>query len=158
MTLVEVMISSIILLILVAAMLTFFNVIQRTNIRQEKRNEITGQMRLAIDNMTKEIRQASVIRITSSASVMDMDTYVNGTSKHVVWTATGTILTRSVDGGAARTFLEGLTSTNLFTYAPGITDATDITIDLRARPVRFTADPAVVRLTSQVRLRNRSAA
>lgn len=146
-----------VLLVVLTSMATFFNVIQRTSMRQDKRNEVTDNMRLAMERITKEIRQATAIRDGSGGSLLDFDTYVDGTATHLTYTAAGTTLSRTVSGHA-QTLLTGLTTvTGVFTYSPGITNATDVTIDLHARPTRFSTDPTAVELTSQVRLRNRRA-
>lgn len=150
----EMTVTMSIFLMLLTAMVTSFSTIQRTNIRQEKRNQVNGEMRLVMERLTKEARQATKIYSTSNATKLDMDTYLDGTLTRVVYTATGTTFTRGTPSGGTRTILEGLTSTTIFTYTPTVEGATDIAIDLRARPVRFSTDPAVVRLTSEVRLRN----
>jgi Tfp pilus assembly protein PilW len=141
-------------LIVATAMYTLFAVVQRTTIRQDARNQVTGEMRIAMERLTKEIRQASVVHADSTDAVLHIDTYENDVATTTTWTAAGTTLTRT-EGTSSQLLVDGLLSTSIFAYSPTTTGATDITITLRARPKNYSTDPAVVELVSQVRLRNR---
>lgn len=153
-TLLELVITTALLLLVVSSMLTFFVSVQRTTTRQEQRSHTTDDVRLAMDRITKEVRQAQTIRTGSGASVLDMDTYVNGVAKHIVYTASGTSLTRTIDG-VTQTLLTRLSSISPFTYTPSVTAPTLVGVTIQSRTQTSTAEAAVVSLTSDVRLRNR---
>ncbi|MFN2613377.1 MAG: PilW family protein [Actinomycetota bacterium] len=155
MSVIELTIALGVFLIVVTAMYTLFAVVQRTTVRQDKRNEVNNDIRLSMERMSKEIRQATNIYSDSGVSLLHMDTFDNGSAITVTWRASGTTLTRTM-GTTTSTLLTGLTSTSIFAYSPSITGATDVTLTLKARPAHYSTDPAVIVLTSQVRLRNRS--
>jgi len=155
-TLVELMITTLILSLVVASMLTFFGSLQRTAAREASRSEATDAIRVAMDRMTKDIRQAIDIRAGSGAAFIDMDTFIDGVQHRIAYDASvGNKLTRRIDGGTATTMLERLTSTALFVYAPDALDPSVITVTLVARPEKFSQDVSDVTLTSEVKLRNR---
>ena len=153
-TLVEQLVVMAILMIVVTGMLGFFATLQKTTVRQTARGQALDDVRLVMERLTKETRQMSAIRSASGASVLDMDTYEDGVARRVTYTASGTTLTRSVNGGTALTVLRRLTTTSLFTYSPSVATPTDITIVLTARPEHYVSDAATVSLESEVKLRN----
>jgi hypothetical protein len=107
-------------------------------------------MRISMSRMTRELRQGSAIVGTPSASDLSVDTFIDGVQHEVHYVASGTALTRSVDGGAATPLQNDLASTNVFTYsddAPGI-----VTVTLVVKPEK--APNTTVSLESEVRLRN----
>jgi hypothetical protein len=140
--------------IVVAGMLSFFATLQKTTVRQTSRGQALDDIRLVMERVTKEARQMTGLRAGSSASVLDMDTYANGVAERITYTASGTTLTRSVNGATALTVLSGITSTTVFAYTPSVSAPTDITITLVAHPTHYATDSATVSLTSEVELRN----
>lgn len=140
------------LLVVVGSLLTVFESVQRTQMFAQERSQTLDDMRLALDRITKETRQASSVAATSTASVLDMQTYVNGTPTHVVYEASGSALTRADAGGSPVPILSNLNSTAVFTYAPAVDGAQVVTITLNVHPAR--RPDTVVSLTSEVRLRN----
>jgi hypothetical protein len=133
-------------------MLTIFTSVQRSTAFVQNRSEALDEMRLVIDQMTKEIRQATFVNPTSTASRIAMTTYLLGVPKQVVYQA-GTTLTRSVDGGTAQILASDLASTNVFTYTDAVTNVTLVGMTLQVHP-KFRPDTILV-LTSEARLRNR---
>lgn len=141
------------LLMVMAAMMTLFTSIQRTTTRQEQRAYARDGVRGALERITKDVRQATSIDAVSGATLLDMQTYVDGVPTRVVYTASGTTLTRTV-GSTSRPILGDLSSTSLFTYTPAPSTATLVSVSISVRP--YATDPTVVvTLTSDVRLRNR---
>jgi hypothetical protein len=117
------------------------------------------EMRVALNQMTREVRQASIVdELTSTPSRIAFDTYGPSGPLHVVYNATGTTLTRQVNAGAPVPVLSGLASTSVFTYvtAPPVPGAQWVQIHLQVRPKR-TPDTILV-LDSEVNLRNRTGA
>jgi hypothetical protein len=78
---------------------------------------------------------------------------VNGAETHVVYTASGTTLTRT-SGGSTSIVLERLASTSVFAYDPDVTDPSVVTITLGAKPEFYKTDTTVITLTSEIKLRN----
>ena len=140
--------------IVMGSILSVFMTMQRASIRQSARSEQGDLMRLSMERMTKEIRQATNVRAGSGASSLDIDTYVNGVETRVTYDATdGNRLTRTAEG-TTLPMLERLTSNDIFTYTPDVTGPSTITILLKARPEHFESDETIIELTSEVQLRN----
>jgi type II secretory pathway component PulJ len=151
----EVVVTSALLMLVVASMLTLFNGVQKTAAREQSRSETNDQLRLAMERLAKDIRQADAVRAGSTTSTIDLDTFASGVPTRVTWAVSGATLTRAVDGGTPITIVERVQQAEAFTYTPTITDPTVVTITLVAKPLKFSADPVTVTLTSEVTLRNR---
>jgi hypothetical protein len=143
------------LTIVLVSLLTIFMSVQRSTAFVQNRSEALDQMRLVIDQMTKEIRQATYISPNSIASRIEMTTYVMGVSKTVVYQAS-TSLTRRVNGGTTQILADHLASTNVFTYTDSVFSVQLVGMKLQVHP-RFRPDTTLV-LTSEARLRNGAAA
>lgn len=116
-------------------------------------------MRLTLNRMTRELRQASSVdETTSTPSRIEFDTYGPEGTRHVVYDLTGTTLTRAVNSGTPVTSLTGIASASIFTYvtAPPVPGAQWVRINLAVRPKR-TPDTILI-LDSEVNLRNRTGA
>ena len=156
-TLVELIITSALLLVVLAIVLdTFVSMVHSEAYTSDRMASLDG-MRVTLNKMTRELRQsASVTDASSTASHLEMDTYVHGSPVHVVYNASGGSLTRTVGSTAGAVVLKNLASTNLFTYveAPPVVGAQWVQILLQVRPKR--APDTVLVLDSEVNLRNRS--
>jgi len=152
-TLLELVVVTTLLMIVMTAILTGFEVVQKASVRESSRSEETDTVRLAMEQMTKDIRQASDVRAGSSASFLDIDTYLNGVAMHVSYTASGTTLTRTANG-VTLTLLSRLSTTSLFTYDPSVTEPSVVTVTLEASPEYFKTDATLITLTSEIKLRN----
>jgi prepilin-type N-terminal cleavage/methylation domain-containing protein len=154
-TLIELTIT-VAMLVLVLGM--FFEALgssQRSQSFAADRSEALDSLRTTIARVTKDARQATAIDATSSASRLDMQTYVDGVLATVVYQISGTTLTRSLNGGTGIILMTNLASPSLFTYEPpASTNAQVVTILLQATPKH--APNTTVQLTSEVRLRNLS--
>lgn len=157
-TLLEVTISVALLMLVSAAMLASFATMQRTAARESARSEAADQVRLTMDRISREIRQAVDIYPTSTADYLEMDTYVEGSVQHVIYDArTANLLTRTIDGNTV-TMLERLDVTAVWSYTPDVADPSVISVTLVAKPEKFKQDEATIELESQVQLRNRTGA
>lgn len=155
-SLVELIITLSLLLVVTGAMVAIFESVQKNAAFVQERSETLDTMRTAVDQMTKEIRQAKVVTTTSTASRLEMTTYLLGVQKSIVYEVTGENLTRSVDGGTAGVVQENLSSPNLFAYtkdAGGVVQL--VGLNLQVHPIR--KPNTIVVLASEVRLRNRIA-
>lgn len=128
-TVIELTVTIGILLIVMGAMLTVFESAQRTQAFAANRSETLDEMRLAMDQMAKDIRQATLIDPSSGPTKIEMDTYVLGVTQHVVYEASGETLTRSVGGAGATPIQRRLVTTSIFSYAPSVDDDGDGAID-----------------------------
>lgn len=116
-------------------------------------------MRVTLNVMTRELRQASSVNeVTSTPSRVEFDTYGATGPRHVVYEATGTVLTRTIDRGSAVKVLGALASTSIFTYvtAPPVPGAQWVRINLQVRPKK--SPETILVLDSEVNLRNRTGA
>jgi type II secretory pathway component PulJ len=152
-TIIELMMVCVLLMIVMTSILTAFGVIQTASVRESARSEESDQVRIAMERLSKEVRQAIDVRVGSSESFLDVDTYVNAEETHISYTASGTTLTRTVDGETT-TMLERLSTTDVFAYDPDVTDPSVVTITLAAKPEFYKTDATVITLTSEIKLRN----
>ncbi|TMK82609.1 MAG: hypothetical protein E6G46_05745 [Actinobacteria bacterium] len=152
-TLLELVVVTTLLMIVMTAILTSFEVVQKASVRESSRSEEMDTVRLAMEQMTKEIRQATDVRVGSSASFLDIDTYLNGVATHISYTATGTTLKRTANG-VTLTLLDRLSTTSLFSYDPSVTDPSVITVTIQSSPQYFKTDSTLITLTSEIKIRN----
>jgi prepilin-type N-terminal cleavage/methylation domain-containing protein len=87
------------------------------------RRDVFGDGRIALDRLSKQLRQGVSIDPTSDASTLKFSGYNDGASATIVWRATGTAapytLQESINGGTSfYTVLQSLTSKSVFTYTP----------------------------------------
>ena len=152
-TLLELVVVTTLLMIVMVAILTSFEVVQKASVRESSRSEEVDRVRLAMEQMTKEIRQAADVRAGSSASFLDLDTYLNGSAIHVSYTASGTSLKRTANG-VTLTLLDRLSTTSIFSYDPDVTNPSVVTVTLESSPQYFKADTTLITLTSEIKIRN----
>jgi len=158
-TIVELMITSTLLMIVLMVIYGAFDQVVKSQAYEADRSESLDGMRITLNRMTRELRQASSVDETASTSSnLVFDTYGRTGPRHVVYSVSGTSLTRKVGNGNAVTVQKSLDSATLFTYvdAPPVPGAQWVQINLRVRPPR-TPDTVLI-LDSEVNLRNRTGA
>jgi prepilin-type N-terminal cleavage/methylation domain-containing protein len=118
------------------------------------RGNVLSDGRFALDQLSKELRQAESVDATSTSSMIKFLSYQNGVSKTYVWRVTGTAIPYSLqvsrNGGSTYTTVLGeLTSTSAFTYTShgGLIDQVTISLSLGTKT-------STVALSSDVQLRN----
>ena len=116
------------------------------------RGETLDELRVTMDRMTKELRQATSVVGMPTPSHVEFMTYENGTVADVTYDATGTTLTRKIGASPATTIESGLTTTSLFTYVPSPSTSQVVDIALVVRPVNLPA--TTVELDGEIHLRN----
>ena len=159
MTIIELMISSVLLLIVLVAVLSTFESVSNAQAFQADRTQNLDEMRGVLNRMTKDLRQATTVDETAStATTITFSTAINGVSTQIVYTASGTTLTRKIGSGTAFTVLKHLASTSIFTYvsADSVTGIQWVGMNLQVTPARLPNTTLV--LDSEVNLRNRTAA
>jgi prepilin-type N-terminal cleavage/methylation domain-containing protein len=144
-----------------AAFSVMYRVFADTGIIENRRN-LMGDGRIALQQMTKQIRQATALHnyvTPGDATTIDMDTYIGATqvtdpTTRVIWRTQGAEapyeLQVSTDGGATyRTVLSSLVSPNIFTYTEhgGVLDQVDVSLALGLKTTDVT-------ITSSIELRN----
>lgn len=157
-TIFEVTVSSAIVAIVIAVGLTSFIAAQRNQSYVSARTSALDSLRVSMQMLTKEVRQAVSIDPTSVGTSITMKTYVTGTSQpvQVRYYVNGTTLYRQQGTNASRGIQDRLASTQVFTYTPGVVGAQIVIVNLKVHPRH--APDTVVQLTSEVRLRNRGRA
>lgn len=157
-TLIELTIASAILLVATGAVLSVFATSERSSQFVRRRAEALDEMRLAMNRMSKEIRQAEAIDPGSTASRLQVDTFVQGVATTVVFEAVGEELHRSVlDESGVEVLEDELDSTSIFAYTVAedtspVSEARVVTLTLQVRPIQL--PDTVLTLTSEIRLRN----
>jgi len=164
-TLVELVVTMAVMSIVATAMIAVAMRAFTTTGTIINRRDVLADGRVAIDQMSKQLRQGeSVDQAASSASTLKFSTYIDGTATTVVWRVTGTsapyTLEQSRDGGAhyaplvsplvcKTTSDAGCSAHPPFTYVThgGVVD--QVTIDLTFQTTTSTID-----LISDVQLRN----
>lgn len=161
----ELTITGALLMTVMAMILGIFMSIQRTSVREESRARGNEAVRATMDVMVKEIRQATMVCSGSGASLLDMDTYIDGLQKRVIYAASGTTITRqegtatfsscgAITAGAPVTVVERLTDAAVFSYYPSVTGPSAVTVALNVEPESFASDGVIITLTSEAQLRN----
>jgi type II secretory pathway pseudopilin PulG len=153
-TLLELTITIGLVLIVVGVMLDSLGSAQRSERYASDRTEALDSMRSAIARFTKDVRQADGVDENGSASHLEADTYVQGAVAHVVYDASGGVLTRTVGSAPTETLIDRLATDAIFTYEPTLETAEVVTIVLEVEPM--TSPETTIELTSEVRMRNRT--
>jgi hypothetical protein len=89
--------------------------------------------------------------VTQTANSFVADTYIQGVKHRVAYTASGTTLTRKVDGGTAVTLLTNLANTTIFTYQTDGNLLLQVTVLLT---INQTSGEGTLNLQSDVQTRN----
>ena len=151
-TLIELTIAIALLMVVIGMLFESLTSSQRSEAFIADRTQTLDALQTTMARVTKDTRQATQINTNSSASQLNMQTYFDGIAANVVYTISGTTLTRSINGGAAIILMNNLASPSIFTYEPSSASATVVDILLQATPKK--SPDTTVQLTSEVRLRN----
>lgn len=153
-TLIEVVTVTGLLMVVFVSIMGVYQTMQRASVRQQSRSEAMDHLRIAMQRITKDVRQATDLRAWSGPDYIEIDTYIEGVEERVVYDATnGTQLFRRT-ADTDLLLLDNLSSTTIFAYTPDVFTVSVVTITLQVRPERFVGDDDFIDLTSEVRLRN----
>src|SRR5262245_15098955 len=118
-------------LIVGAVMTVLFSTYKQTGVVLNRR-DVLGDGQFAMQQMTKQLRQATSIN-DSSATSIDVSTFSGtGAARQVEWRVTGSAapytLETQTDGGGWRTVSSSLAEANIFTFTPhdGVVDQVTI--------------------------------
>ena len=161
-TVVELMVTLAVMGLMASAALgVMFRVFSTTGVI-ENRRDLLDDGRIAMNQMTKQIRQATSVNdyvAPGDPTQIDINTFIGVTSvtsptTRVVWRTVGSappyLLQVSTDGGTSyRTMVSSLASPNIFTYTEhdGVLDQVNVSLSLGLKTT-------VVNLGSEVELRN----
>ena len=154
-TLVELMVTMLVMGIVAGAVTSVAVNAFKTTSTITNRRDVFSDGRIALDRMSKQLRQGeSIAQASSTASTVTFDTYIDGVAKTVVWRVNGSAapfeLLESRDGGSNfNTVVSSLGSNSVFTYTThgGVLDQVTIALTL-------VTDTTEVELTTDVHLRN----
>jgi Tfp pilus assembly protein PilW len=152
-TIIEVVVATSLLMIVFIVMFNTLWSVQRSEAFTRGRTAAMDNMRVSLNRITKDIRQANDINGTPTASHLDIDTFVNGTPAHIVYDVTGGTITRKVNGGAAVVMHKELTQDAIFTYEPDADAPDTVKIELVVKPSNL--PDTLITLSSEIELRNR---
>ena len=156
--LIELLIYSALLMVVMGASLSSLEGVTNAQAFQMNRSQSLAAMRVTLNRMTAELRQASSVdSALSGPSTLTFNTYIRGAKRTMTYRATGTVLTRAFDGGADVPVLQDLASTNVFTTVAATTagGVQWVAISLRVHASKGAGTELV--LDSEVNLRNRTA-
>lgn len=142
--------------IVAATMTVLFSVYKETGVVLNRR-DVLGEGQIAMQQMTKQFRQATAIN-SSSATALSVQTFTGaGIAHQVAWRTSGSSapysLQKQTDGGPFTTVLTSLSSPNIF---PAYVDSDlDGNVDQVRIELSLGTKTATVVLTSDVQMRNR---
>lgn len=163
-TLVELVVTMAVMSIVATAMMAVALRAFTTTATITNRRDVLADGRIAIDRMSKQLRQGeSIDQVASGASTLKVSTYIDGTAATVVWRVTGSAapytLEQSSNGGTnfapllspllCKTASDPGCTADPFTYVShgGVVD--QVTINLT-----FQTSSSTIPLVSDVQLRN----
>ena len=114
-TIVEVLITSAIALVVAAAIAVLYMYSSRTFLTLDNYTDMCQRSQLALDKMSKDIRQAKLVTAFTNNAISFLD--VNGNALQFTYDPTGRKLSR-VSGGKTTTYLTGCDSLQFWIYQP----------------------------------------
>ncbi len=151
-TVIELTVTVAVLTLVVGSLLNVFVSAQRSQSYVTDRSEALDNLRLGMDRMSKEIRQATVVSAASTSTTLTITTYVNGVSEIVTWRVSGSTLERVAPSGTVLAVLSRVVAGPVFTYSPSVAGPLVIRVLLRMTPPK--SPSTTLELTSEIRLRN----
>jgi Tfp pilus assembly protein PilW len=151
-SLLEVVVTVSLLLVVCVPLFAALTSTQRSEEFVRGRAAALDDLRVTMDRLTRDVRQGSTVVGTPTANLLALNTYVRGVPHVVTYTASGTTLTRAVDGATPVVVERGIASTAVFQYAPDDVSPEVVTITLAVKPANL--PDTVVTLDSEVQLRN----
>jgi prepilin-type N-terminal cleavage/methylation domain-containing protein len=153
-SLIELMVVTVLLTIVIVATLSTMWSIQRSEAYTRGRTAAMDNMRISLNRISKDLRQAGDFNATPTPNHLDVDTYINGAAHRVVYDVNAGTLTRQLDGGAAVIMHKELTEDDIFQYPEDDLDTPDtILIQMVVKPSNL--PDTRLTLSSEVQLRNR---
>lgn len=152
-TIVELTVTIAIFSIVLASLVGVFISVQRSQAYVSDRTESLDNLRLAMDRLSKEVRQTTTVTAKTATSLA-ITTFVAGSAEDITWAVVGGTLTRTDQWGASATVLRNVTNSDVFTYTPATGRPVVVAVRLQTRPAQ--SPDTLLELTSEIRLRNAS--
>ncbi len=115
MTIVELVVTSAVLLVALAAALSTLGSATRTARFADDRGQALDDLRVMAATFSKDVRQATQATEATPTDLV-IDTYLGGTLTTVTWSASATELTRQVGSQTPTVYVIDLTTPNVFSY------------------------------------------
>lgn len=164
-TVIELVIATALLLIIIGAALSMLDTGTKTERISQARNDAQTSLRGAMNQMTKEVRQAVSVAPSSNQTLLDIQTLISGVQHRVVYQVTGSPpnakLQRAIDGGTPVQLADRIMAPQAFCYQYSDPDClattpptglSSIRISLQISPVVFSS--GTVTLATDIQLRN----
>jgi prepilin-type N-terminal cleavage/methylation domain-containing protein len=151
-TLIELMITTMLFLVVIGVIFALLFNQQKAETYVRGRGQALDDMRITMDRMTKELRQATSVVGTPTSSHIEFLTYQNGATADITYDASGTKLTRKIGSSPATTVQTGLTTTSIFEFVPSTLTPQVVDITLVVAPPNL--PNSTVTLDGEVHLRN----
>ena len=142
------------LMMVVGVVSSGFLSVQRAERFAQGRTTSLDALQSTLARMTKDLRQTVSVDPSSTASRLEVQTYVQGRLRDVVFEvqASGDLV-RSVDGGGGLLMQEGVLDPAVFTYLPAIDAPESVEINLLLHPEAL--PDAEIGVQGEVQFRNR---
>jgi len=151
-SLIELLIVMALLGLVIALVASALWTVQRSETYSRGRTKALDEMRLTLNRVSKDLRQAETVVGTPTASRVEVRTYIGGSLENVVYEAVGDRLMRTIYGNPVELMYEDLVSTDVFTYKPDEFSPELITVTLVVRPSNL--PDTTLTLDTKVDLRN----
>lgn len=151
-TIVELSVVGALMLLVLATATVMLTTYLHEDAFETARTDAQTNMRVVMNQMTKEIREARSIDGMSTATSLVMHTPVHGIDTTVTYSVSGTYLRRSITGSSP-IVVTRIASGTAFNYVPDATTAQRVSIHLAVHPAQ-SPDTTLV-LDAEVSLRNR---
>jgi Tfp pilus assembly protein PilW len=153
-TILEVVVTTLLLTLVTVVLFQNLWNVQRSEAYTRGRTAAMDNMRVSLNRMSKDLRQATSINVPPTASHLDVDTYIDGTRTRVAYDVTGGVITRKVGAGDPVVMHTELTNDAIFTYTPAASASPDtVKIELVVKPSNLPG--TTLTLNSEVKFRNR---
>jgi len=144
------------ILVVLGTLLGAYDSAARSEAFVQDRAATLDEMRVTMDRVTRDARQASAVLAGSGPDRLAVETYVLGAPTTVVFAVSGDTLTRQVGNESPSVMQRHLASSAVFSYAPSVDSAQVVTVTLAVRPPARPQN--VVTISSEVSFRNEGAA
>ena len=151
-TILELSIVSALMLLVLAAATVMLTSYVHEDAFEIARTDAQTNMRVVMNQMTKEIREANSILPGSTTTSLSMSTPVNGVNTSVTYTISGTYLRRAQSGSSPIVVTRIALGTG-FSYVPDAATAQRVPIHLAVHPAQ--SPDTTLALDAEVSLRNR---
>jgi prepilin-type N-terminal cleavage/methylation domain-containing protein len=160
-TIIEVVITMSLLSLVMVIILSSLWTVQKSETFTRGREAAIDNMRISLNRISRDLRQATTFASAPTPSHVDFYTYVNGTTAHVVYDVSAGVITRQLNGGGKVAMHKELTDNNIFTYCSDVCTGSPAdarlpdTVDIELVVQPSNLPKTQLTLSAEVQLRNR---